>query len=295
MASIYWCSLKRDRAFIPLSRCIVVQINSMTIRTLLVSLTLGAIGSSSFATISHAAILNGDFSNGFQNWEILGDVSVQTDFAGGSSGNPQALLTTASSILLDDGSPAGSFNFSGENPASAQFPGYSFQTFLGLGATSINSGFLPATEGSAIQQIFDANEGDVLSFRFNFLTNDGAFFGNPRDFAFVTLQDTSSRERPIFSIASSTGSLSTSSTGFAQETGWLTYTSSPLTAGTYRLGIGVVDIFGTDKTSALLIDNIALSDETTTPIPEPTSLLLAAFTALGLGSRFKKSHFKKRV
>lgn len=260
----------------------------MKFKTVLFSISLGCFGSSLFANSSQAAVLNGNFNNGLQSWQTIGDVSIQIDFAIGTSANPQALLTNASSLLQDDGSPAGAFNFSGNDPASAQFPGFNLQSFLGLAPGDLNSGFLPPTEGSALKQVFTAREGDILSFQFNFLTNDSAFFGNPRDFALVALQSESSGDRSIVSLASSTGNLSNSSTIFQQETGWLTYTSTRLAAGNYTLGIGVIDVFGTDKTSAILIDNILLSRETTTPIPEPTSLMLGALMALGVGSRFKK-------
>ncbi len=263
-------------------------VNIMNLKTSIISISLGCFGSSFVINSSQAAILNGDFNNGLQNWQTIGDVSVQTDFSSGNLSNPQALLTTASSLLQDDGIPAGAFNFSGNDPASAQFPGFNLQSFLGLGSTNLNSGFLPATEGSAIKQVFAAKENDVLSFEFNFLTNDASFFGSPRDFATIALQDNSSGVISTISLAQSTGNLSNSSTIFQQETGWRTYRSGQLKAGNYTLGFGVIDVFGTDKTSALLIDNVLLSSETTTPIPEPTSLMLGALMALGVGSRLKK-------
>ena len=225
-----------------------------------------------------AAILNGSFENDLIDWMISGDVSIQETFGdtNPTNGSKQVLLTNAfaspSRLVGDDSSFAGEFNFSGNDPTNAQFP-FTLQNFLGLSPTALNSPFssLPAFEGSAIKQTFTANEGDKLNFEAKFLTNDGLdFFGNPRDYAFVTLYQVGSTPNSIIPLASSTDSLTSSNSVFNQETGSLNFTSDSLTAGEYILGIGVVDVLGTDKTSALLVDNVRLTPtSSTTKVPEP--------------------------
>ncbi|NES73996.1 MAG: hypothetical protein F6K24_56830 [Okeania sp. SIO2D1] len=53
-----------------------------------------------------------------------------------------------------------------------------------------------------------------------------------------------------------------------------TFNSGTLAAGDYILGIVVYDVDGTDKTSALLVDNVRVeSFDDPQPVPEPLSTL----------------------
>ncbi|MEQ8974822.1 MAG: hypothetical protein RIE73_31100 [Coleofasciculus sp. C1-SOL-03] len=128
-------------------------------------------------TPSQAAILNGGFEDNLTDWMTVGDVSTQTDAfnATPTQGNSQALLTTASSTFPDDSpQPTGTFNFSGNEPATVGTPG-GLEDFLGLPLGSLpgsNGFFTFPFEGSALKQTFSAQAGDVLSFDWNFLTND---------------------------------------------------------------------------------------------------------------------------
>ena len=237
---------------------------------------------------AQAAILNPGFENGLANWTATGDVSLDTGILGNGPlfGNSQALLTTASLRQDDFPSPAETFNFSGNSAVSTGFPS-TLETTLGLstGALDISPVFLQAFEGSAIVQSFTVEEGESISFSWNFLTNDSnspfPFTPrSPRDYAFVVLDGV------ITPLADTSSLLSPSSTSFERETGFQSFTSSPLTAGVHTIGIGIVDIQDKFATSALLID---APQNTAVSTPESTSNLgLLGLAALGLGSLLKK-------
>ena len=249
-----------------------------------------------FASPSQAVSL-GSFegTTPFIDWEVSGDVSQQGTFPGipPTDGISQALLTTASTTVGDDLPDAvpGTFNFSGNDPTLAGTNPV-LESFLGLdvGALDLNSPSVQAIEGSAIKRTFTAQAGDILSFDWQFLTNDGEFldFG-PRDQAFVALYPVGSPSAPV-TIATSIDVLPASGTDFAHEVGDR-FTSTPLDAGDYFLGLGVVDGLGTDKTSALLVDNVLLtSPPSPSKIPEPTSVIgLLLWGAFKIGSVVKGS------
>ncbi|MCZ8226538.1 MAG: PEP-CTERM sorting domain-containing protein, partial [Microcystis sp. LE19-84.1B] len=56
------------------------------------------------------------------------------------------------------------------------------QSFLSLSGNQLSNLFV--TEGSAIKQTITANAGDILSFSWNFLTDEDAADVDYRDFAF---------------------------------------------------------------------------------------------------------------
>ena len=140
------------------------------------------------------------------------------------------------------------------------------EQFLGLPdeeLTGLENG--PAVQGTALQRVFTAAAGSVLSFNFNFLTNESTAFPGDiiNDFAFVSIFSTSGTSIvPATVLADVAGTffpLVASSTRFAQQTGFRTYTSQALAAGTYRLGIGVVNVTDDTVDSGLLIDNLTLT------------------------------------
>ena len=250
---------------------------------------LSLLGASSliFSSVAQAEISNESFEDNpaFLQWQIIGDVSRQDIFQGISSpdGNFQALLTTATTNLLDDQpSPAGTFNFSGNNPANENFAS-DLENFLGLTQNSLDipiNGPFGATQGSGVRQTFSAKAGDRIQFAWNFLTNDNSspFFGGARDYGFVSLNPVAPQLGNISTVLadSISPSLNSSTTNFSQETGYSTFTSAPLSEGEYVLALGVVDGAGTDKTSALLVDNFDVLSEETFPISiiPPSELFL---------------------
>lgn len=223
-----------------------------------------------FAQPASAGLINPSFETGtFSGWTTTGDASVVNSSVGVTPfhGTFQAFLTTASQN--------GDFNnFSGTDAVSAA----ALRTFLGLPNSAISSAF----EGSAIQQTFTATAGDVLSFKYKFLTTEGS----SRDFAFATL---SGVVNPL--ADTTTGPFTLSALDLdpifgdpTSETAWRTFSFTIPTTGTYTLGIGVADAGDEFIPSGLLIDNAQLTPAAS-PVPGPPAWLFLIVTAATCGIR----------
>lgn len=224
---------------------------------------------------AQAALVNGGFEDGFNNWAKTGDTSIQdSSFGSGPTElNHQALLTN--SALFDfDG-----LNFSGEDPLYVGFAG-GLEDFLGLplGVLDDPDNFVFATEGSAIKRNITVKSGDILTLDWNFLTDD------IQDYGFIALweiNDLSNFTYDDLVIIDNNTGVSTSTTPFTSETGYQTYSHTFGSGGTYSLGFGVVDTFDVAVSSGLLIDNVQLTQtETEVQVPEHSSLI--SFLLLGV-------------
>ena len=226
--------------------------------------TTGLLSLLSLATLvevnSAQALVNGSFETGdFTGWETTGNTSIETfGFGSGpTDGDFEAFLSTAQPTVSD----------------------LEIENFLGLAVGSLDDlGTNDARVGSAIKQTVTAKAGDILTFDWNFLTNEStpAFFN---DFAFVSLTG-------LNLLADTFSPFVTSLTPFDEETEFQTFSFTFETAGTYTLGLGVADIFDTLVDSGLLVDNVELES-----VPEPTSILsLLSLVALGTGSVLKRQH-----
>ena len=111
-----------------------------------------------------------------------------------------------------------------------------------------------ATEGSFIKQTFTAEAGDVVSFDWNFLTNEATPSKTFNDTAFLTVNGFT------FELAD-TGSDFVHANhvdGFEEQTGTQNLEFSIAKAGTYTIGFGVVDVGDEIVDSGLIIDNVAI-------------------------------------
>ena len=91
-------------------------------------------------------------------------------------------------------------------------------------------------EGSAIKQMFTANAGSILEFRWKYLT-DESFLA---DFAFVVLDGN------IFFLADNASEAThDSKTPFADESGYRIFVVRLATGGTHTIGVGVIDTYDT--------------------------------------------------
>ena len=241
-------------------------------------------------------ILNSGFEDDLNDWQTLGDTSTQSSFQGIDplGGSRQGLLTTScpatpfsggecfdtqntSNFRQDD--PAGgnndrTFNFSDRDQGDANGNNFgqasNLQTFLGLEANSLNiprqGGSILGTrtpkEGSAIKQEITVEDGSIINFDWNYLTNDGTdpTFGN-QDYSFVTIYnvDDPLADRSVQILGDSIGNITTpidaAQTDFEKVGGYRFFSSEALEAGTYVVAAGVVDVDGTGVSSGLLVDN----------------------------------------
>ena len=230
--------------------------------------------------MAQANLINGGFETGnFTGWQTIGDAlvvdsSIGTPPAGATY---QALITTAPSDPPFRQHPQ---NYSGTNSVSAlctSVPGFidPLEAFLGLPNCSLKNlaavidPFTPsAWEGSAIKQTFTGNVGDVLSFSWNFLTDEGL----QSDFAFVVLDGTLSLLAHFSTVSPGSG------TPFLNESGYHVFGAILPTGGVHSIGVGVVDGFiDPAVNSALLVDNFFV-----TKIPEPASWWLLGLGLMGM-------------
>ncbi|NEO33924.1 MAG: hypothetical protein F6K36_26615 [Symploca sp. SIO3C6] len=168
----------------------------------------------------------------FTDWSTIGVASIETSAVGSVSteGEFQALITTGFGSVSDT--------------AIENFLGLNFGAIDGVGNGN-------ATEGSALQlDTITVQAGDVLSFDFNFLTDEftPTFFN---DFSFVSITSSSVEE-----LADTNSSFVSSLTNFFEETGYMTFIYQFPEAGTYDVGIGVVDLIDSVVDSGLLVDNL---------------------------------------
>jgi len=225
-----------------------------------------------------------------QGTNAKGDASIQGSYftINPTEGANQLLLTTIGSA--DTGAGYASQSGSNAIPVSGTT---GLAAFLGVSTGTINNGIgASGTEGSAFKETFSFNAGDVMSFNYDFMSQEPTDGSGAKDFAFVVLLNSSGQVVQYSVISNYTNATLGTANGnpFGGQTGYQTFQLSPIaTSGNYTVGFGVVDTgnAATDTNpSALLIDNIQV-----TAVPEPTTI---AFSLAGgallaaLRSRIKR-------
>lgn len=169
------------------------------------------------------------------NFSFTGDVATN----GG--------ITTITNAFNDGSDDNGvNFNVSRNNPVGIG----DLETALGVPQGTLDSN---PTEGSAIFTDLLVNAGDTFSFNYNFFSNDTV----NADYGFVTVLFGSDPAQ-LFKLASAPSP----APGFSSS-----FSYSFAAAGSYQVGIDVVDV---EDTVASLVLNV--SDATLTPVPTPAML-----------------------
>lgn len=235
---------------------------SVSVSTLL---SLTSVSYLSAIAPSQAQVINGDFETG----DFTGWMRIETFL---NDPNPIVTEGDLTSVQTEDyGTPPKSepyqalMNF--PDPNTIAFSD-ELDEFLGLSLGTFNS--LGATGGSAIKQQITVTTPSILSFSYNFLTDepDSDF---KDDFGFFTINDTV--EQIVFV---SDDNFIPSGTPFAKETGYQDYSSVTLAAGTYNIGFGFANASDFEGLTGILIDDVTLTP-VSRPTPEPSTMLASLF------------------
>ncbi len=236
------------------------------------TIVVGLVGLSTLvgAKPSQAANLNGGFgTDNFTDWSTIGESSIETaDFGSGQTKGTYEVLRTGD---VYEGN-------------LSSVPESAIESFLGSAAGSLDTLIgADAIDGSAIKQTFTAKAGDFLSFQWNFLTNEAT--PEPEgfnDFAFVSINGRTFKLADTFSSF-----FSSSSNDFDSETGLKTFSYTVPVDGTYRLGLGDLNVKDNATSSGLLVGDVELESKSV-PVPEPDSGLgLLGFAAFCIASTWK--------
>jgi hypothetical protein len=262
----------------------------LAIRTLFAGALLLSVAGQS----ARAATAQG-FEAGLPSGSTIGDALVQGAFEGITppEGNSQLLLTTINNAANSD---QGTVPLSNTNAAAVG----GVAAFVGnnQAGVTVNTLRFDAThtgrEGSAFAVTLALQVGSVVTFQYDFLTAEDPT-DNPahEDFGFATLVNSAGTLVHYQVLGHQTGATNSTAQGpFFSETGssaghFVTYQFTISTAGSYTLGIGVMDAQSNDTPSALLVDNISVS-----AVPEPATIVFFIGGAAVLGMvqrRLKKS------
>ena len=196
---------------------------------------------------------NGNFKEALTGWNTIGAVGIPNSTFGTlpSEGNTQALMVNDEFLGTADANE--------------------IEQFLGLTSESLNNLSESYTfDGSAMKQTFTANAGDIISFDFNFLTNESTPNNAKNDFSFVSFAS-DVLDNPFLHLLSDTFSnFVNSNTRFSRETGYESFEYEILETGDYTLGFGVANATTDAGHSGLLVDNVKVISSVSVPEPNIT-------------------------
>jgi hypothetical protein len=156
---------------------------------------------------------------------------------------------------------AGSANLSNDFGNFTVFGSPTLENYLGIPISVLDNFGGEATEGSAIKAQQNFNAGDVISFNWDFATNEPAT-GYQNDYAFFMADGSVPGTNDLSFIKLADVAGNNASNPF-------TYTFSK--TDNYTIAIGIVDIVDYTRDSSIQISNA-----NTQPVPEPLSILSSA-------------------
>ena len=218
-----------------------------------------------------AQIINGSFEADppFTAWSTVGDASLQTSSYGvaPSDGVRTALISTDATGISSNGSVSAS----------------TVSTFLNL-----TPGSLTGARGSAFKQTFTATAGQIITFDWDFLTNqkDPTLNNSQNHYAFYTLNGVRTNLADVITGAF----VSSNATDFLDETGYHTLGFTIPSSGAYTLGFGVMNSNTNDVASGLIVDHVQI--RTLAVTPEPGSLALLAGVGAAALTRLRRRRRK---
>ncbi|MEO0870081.1 MAG: PEP-CTERM sorting domain-containing protein, partial [Cyanobacteria bacterium J06642_11] len=235
---------------------------------------------------------NGSFETGtFEGWQTIGNTSLETAALGISptDGQLQAFLSTGGTTVSDKELETFLELFDGQlDQLSDQLVGaYPVEESAAIESLDIAAadvldslGNGDATFGSAIKQTFSANAGDILSFDWNFVTNEATPSSVFNDFGFVSIG-------LLETLADTNANFVNSLSPFNEETGFQEFSFALPETGDYTLGLGVVDVADSIIDSGLIVDNVRLTRSKS--VPEPSAISALALLGLfGLRKRLQQ-------
>lgn len=196
---------------------------------------------------------NGNFKEALTGWNTIGAVGIPNSSfrTVPSEGNTQALMVNDEFLGTADANE--------------------IEQFLGSTSESLNNLSESYTfGGSAMKQTFTANAGDIISFDFNFLTNESTRNNAKNDFSFVSFAS-DVLDHPFLHLLGDTFSnFVNSNTRFYRETGYESFEYEILETGDYTLGFGVANATTDAGYSGLLVDNVKVISSVSVPEPNIT-------------------------
>jgi len=213
------------------------------------------------ANSSGAVVTNGGFESGLTGWT--------------SAGNAVALGTVAGTPVVNPfGSSHGLVSSGDGGVGDVSLTVSALASALNLSPGTISALGANAFRGSAVSQVLtNVNVGDVLTFSWNFLTNETTPSLNSNDFSFFSLGQTGGLSTAVL-LANTNSAFTPIVNGpFSAQTGYQSTQFTFTVAGDYTLGFGAMNVPDGFGNSGLLIDQVSI-----TAVPEPTSL-----AAVGLG------------